>query len=332
MPFPAAGSWSVRVTRPQLLWLGVAVALLALCLPLVPLVMATTRPIAAIAATLPGPRLPSGLPPGLEAVATYVRQVACDPRGRRGGAAFGRLLTSTYRGTTAGLTRACGADGGTGSSEHYDGRAVDWMLPGTMSRRHAQADAFLAWLLAKDAKGRPYAMARRLGIMYIIWDKKIFGLYRADEGWRPYRCSGVTACHQDHVHFSLTWEGALGRTSFWSKKVATPDHGPCRVAGLNWAAPYRTERARPCPAVPRVTAPAGASATRAGLVRYSGAEVGPGSTGPVVTAVQRALRVGADGSFGRTTRSAVIAFQRGHGISPTGTVGARTWRALLSAG
>lgn len=38
---------------------------------------------------------------------------------------------------------------------------------------------------------------------------------------------------------------------------------------------------------------------------------------------------GADGKFGNGTKSAVIAFQKAHGLSPDGIVGQNTWRALL---
>jgi peptidoglycan hydrolase-like protein with peptidoglycan-binding domain len=63
-----------------------------------------------------------------------------------------------------------------------------------------------------------------------------------------------------------------------------------------------------------------------------------GSTGPQVTAVQTLLNQqgyeagAADGIFGSATRSAVQAFQTARGLSADGTVGPKTWTALLSAG
>ncbi|WP_326700735.1 amidase [Streptomyces sp. NBC_01754] len=63
-----------------------------------------------------------------------------------------------------------------------------------------------------------------------------------------------------------------------------------------------------------------------------------GSAGAQVKAVQRLLNgqgyeAGAeDGLFGTATRSAVQAFQTTRGLPADGTVGARTWTALLSAG
>src|SRR5436305_12695145 len=65
--------------------------------------------------------------------------------------------------------------------------------------------------------------------MYIIWNKKIWGTYSASSGWRPYSCSGVTGCHQNHVHFSFSKAGASGKTSYWTKVVVnvggTPGNG-----------------------------------------------------------------------------------------------------------
>jgi peptidoglycan hydrolase-like protein with peptidoglycan-binding domain len=63
--------------------------------------------------------------------------------------------------------------------------------------------------------------------------------------------------------------------------------------------------------------------------------VASGASGQAVLAVQRLLRekmkasLALDGVFGSSTRSAVIAFQKRIGLSPTGTVGAATWRALV---
>jgi len=287
-------------------------------------------------APAPDPAVPDGLPAALEDPSPYLRQVSCDPVAKPGATALGRLLVATYPGTSFGVGRACGADGI--ASEHYEGRAVDWMTPGRDPLGAARAAAVLRWLLAPDAQGHPFALARRLGVMYLIWDDHIWGSYAAEAGWRPYATcashpdpSWDTACHRDHIHVSLSWAGATGRTSFWTRHVAATDYGPCRPADLNWAAPYATANPVPCPARTALTAPAGAPAVEVALVRDSGATVGPGSTGPVVTAVQRALGVDADGQFGAATAAALTAFRAAHGLPVGTTVDAATWRALLAA-
>jgi putative peptidoglycan binding protein len=61
-----------------------------------------------------------------------------------------------------------------------------------------------------------------------------------------------------------------------------------------------------------------------------------GDAGLAVRTLQRALRrlgfaVGVDGVFGPKTEEAVIAFQRAHGLSADGVLGAQTARALNSA-
>ncbi len=63
--------------------------------------------------------------------------------------------------------------------------------------------------------------------MYIIWNKKVWRSYRGE--WGSYSCSGVTACHQDHVHFSFGWAGALKKTSYWTGRVAAPMPPPVPV-------------------------------------------------------------------------------------------------------
>lgn len=287
--------------------------------------------VPAAAATPPTPRPPVALPTAVEPPTPYVGQVACDPAGKPGAVALGKLLTATYPGTTYGIDRPCG-NGGT-VSEHYEGRAVDWMVRADRPEQKAQAEGFLAWLLAPDATGAPAAMARRLGVMYVIWDKRQYGVHRAGEGWRPYACSDVTSCHSDHVHLSLSWDGAYARTSFWTGRVASgTDFGPCRPADLNWAPRYRSANPTRCPSQPRVTAPPGMSPVVAGLVRFGGAELAQGSRGAAVSALQAGLGVPADGMFGPGTAAAVRDVQRRRGLAVTGVADAPTWRALLAAG
>lgn len=59
-------------------------------------------------------------------------------------------------------------------------------------------------------------------------------------------------------------------------------------------------------------------------------ELRQGSSGAAVIAVQKILRITADGQFGPLTKAAVVAYQRAHALVPDGVVGPRT-RAALSA-
>jgi hypothetical protein len=311
-------------------WIAVVTLAAALGTPALPARAApAARPQTARPAT------PAGLPSGIEQLSPYLRQVSCDPVAKPGAVALGRLLVATYPGTSYGIVRECGANDI--PSEHYEGRAVDWMTSVRDPDGAARADAVLHWLLDTDADGHRFANARRLGVMYLIWDDHIWGSYATDAGWRPYSTcadhpdSGWdTRCHRDHLHISLSWAGAMGRTSFWRRSVAGLDYGPCRPADLNWAAPYRRPNRAPCPAHSTVTAPDGAPAIASAVAHYSGATVARGSIGPVVTTVQAALGVQTTGYFGSLTAAAVSAFRQAHGL-PAGTrMDGATWRALLA--
>ncbi len=285
----------------------------------------------------PVPHEPAGLPSGIEALSGYVPANSCDPHAKPGTTALGDLLRATYPGSSYGIDRTCGTDP-LPTSEHYDGRALDFFRRVDVPEQRAQIRALVAWLFADDAEGRPYANARRLGIMYLIWDNRIWGSYRAADGWRPYAgCAARTShaydttCHRDHLHVSLSWEGAMARTSFWTGRVAATDHGPCREDGLNWAAPYDGPRATPCPAASRPAVPSGASSLLRTLTTYAGMVLGRGDTGPVVAAVQRAVGAGPDGDFGPLTEGSLRAWQSAHGVTPSGVADAATWRALLGS-
>ncbi len=283
------------------------------------------------------PATPAGLPAGMEALASYVPAVSCDSTDKPGSTSLGALLKVTYPGTTYAISRACGSDV-MSTTEHYDGRAVDWFTNVRTAEGKARGDAVVSWLTATDARGNVAANARRLGVMYIIWNNRIWGAYRPADGWRPYAgCAGTpspgsdTTCHRNHVHLSLSWAGAMGRTSWWTRTVAGPDYGPCRVPDLNWAPAYTAVNPVPCPSYPKVSPAPGASALNRSLVAYSGMTLQRGATGPAVSAVQTAVGAATGGSFSDLTVSAVSAFQGTHGLLRDGVVGPQTWRALLKA-
>jgi hypothetical protein len=295
-----------------------------------------TSLVAKAAKAVPVPPTPSGMPAGIEDPAPYVRQVSCDPTAKPGAGALGRLLTATYPGTSYVVGHDCGSE--SIASEHVDGRAVDWMVSARSTTQKAQAQAFLNWLFATDDAGRAFANARRLGVMYVIWNDRIWGAWSPLDGWAPYSTcashpepAADSVCHRNRLHVSLSWDGAMARDSFWSRTVSAPDYGPCRVKDLNWAPRWTAPNRKPCTEYPVLKAPTGASALLTALVAYSGADLGPGDGGPAVVAVQRALGVTADGDYGRVTTDAVTAFQQRHALPADGTMDAATWRVLLAA-
>jgi hypothetical protein len=293
----------------------------------------TATATASPASAAPVPPTPTGLPAGVEALASYVGANSCDAAAKPGATALGALLTSTYAGTSFHVARPCGSDS-LATTEHYDGRAVDWMVNARNTTQRGYASAALSWMLAKDARGNAHAVARRLGVMYLIWNNKTWSAYRPEEGWREYSgCLSTakagtaydTACHRNHVHISLSWAGAMKRSSYWSKAVAQPEYGPCRTAYLNWAPPRTSANLTRCTTPAKVVAKPGASSLGRQLVGYSGMYLRQGSTGPAVSALQRALGLSASGSFSSTTRTSLLSWQGRQGLRGTGVTDALTW-------
>jgi hypothetical protein len=152
----------------------------------------------------------SGYGPTIEGYARYdVVAGECSPNEQPGVVAFRSLLQQKYGANGAGITRACNSST---RSAHQSGRAYDWMLDARRSADMAKANEVLGWLLATDEHGNKHAMARRLGIMYIIWNHQMWSAWNADAGWQPY--NGWSP-HTDHIHFSFGWPGARAETSYF---------------------------------------------------------------------------------------------------------------------
>ena len=285
----------------------------------------------------PVPPTPTGLPTAIEGLAPYVAPTGCDLRNRVGSVKLATLIKATYA-NTYGLSRNC-TSATSPTSEHYDGRAVDTFFNVRNATQKAQAGALLTWLLATDAKGNPYANARRLGVMYIIWNNKMWSSYRTSDGWRPYSTCATTtstaydtACHRNHIHLSLSWEGAMGRTSFWTKQVAPFDWGPCRLPDLNWSMGLAAPNPRRCATYPVVKAPLGASSLLKEMVPRSGMVLRAGMSGPAVSTLQKVIGVSpVSGTFTSTTTNRLMTWQRAHGLNVTGITWPDTWRAMLKS-
>jgi len=274
---------------------------------------------------------PRTLPGVIEPLAQYVAQSSCDPTVKPGTRALATLLARTYPGITWASAYSCGTDGSI--SEHYEGRAIDWMASYRVDWQRADATSLVTWLLATDKAGNRFAMARRLGVQYVIWDNRIWGSWNGQ--WADYNgCLNTpstaydNACHRTHVHLSLSWNGAMGTTTFWTGSVAAFDYGPCRPADLNWADPRYAFNGH-SPTYPKVQARTGASSIAQALVKYSGARLTAGMSGPAVSAVQAALRVPQTAVMDSATRAAVNTFRIHNGIAAGDVVGQLTWRALL---
>lgn len=175
-------------------------------------------PVLAAPGTVTGP---------IEGYAAYEPQRTCDPTAKVGTKSLAGALLRDYSGSrNLGIVRGCSVGG---RSEHKEGRAFDWGVNITNPNEKAAAQSFIGALMATDGDGNKQALARRMGVMYVIFDRQIWSAYRASEGWRPYTGS---SSHRDHVHISLSWAGANGRTSFWSGTVP-PDLPTASLSASN---------------------------------------------------------------------------------------------------
>jgi hypothetical protein len=158
--------------------------------------------------------------PVVDAPSPYEGQTTCTRTPRPGTMALASWLTSTYKATgSMGMMRACTSGG---RSEHKDGRAFDWKADVRKKATRKAAYDFIRKALATDAAGNAHALARRMGIMYLIYDDTIWSSYY-DFRPRPYLNAGCkkrrkcsrTLRHLDHVHISLGYAGAAAQTSWY---------------------------------------------------------------------------------------------------------------------
>lgn len=286
----------------------------ALVAGLAVLALGVAGPVPATAAATPGPppvalppeptglTSPVALPAAVDPVSPYLPQVSCNPVDMAGPLMLRALLLTTYGvGRAGSISRGCTE----GLSEHSEGRALDWMVDVRKPSERAAAADFLAWVTKDDGLN-----ARRLGIMYVIYDAKIWSVYNTAGGWRK------NAGHQDHVHVSFSWTGARGATSFWTGTVGTIDRGPCARFAGSYAPPVSSARTTACPAPP------------AALVRTSRGTRAFGSTGATVRRAQTLLGAPATSRFDHATWTATRAYQRAHELPVTGALDQPTWGSL----
>lgn len=161
----------------------------------------------------------------IEDYASYDPPRSCHTSPRPGTDYLGHWVARHYGGGYVGFGRACSKKDGP-TSEHQTGRAFDWSLDARKRQDRRTARALMERLFATDGRGNADALARRMGIMYLIWNDR---MYPAWNGFRaePYLSSSCKArkkCsrtlrHRDHVHVSLSRQGARGVTSWYGGRL-----------------------------------------------------------------------------------------------------------------
>ncbi len=110
-------------------------------------------------------------------------------------------------------------------SSHATGRGVDLFVAST-----AAGDRFVDYLLA-DRDGSGHVTARRLGVLQIIWDGGCWeareelsrlSVRSAEDMRTQYPCA-AGASHRDHIHITLSFEGATATTSGYDLWGARPE-------------------------------------------------------------------------------------------------------------
>lgn len=159
----------------------------------------------------------------IEDYARYQPQEHCKPQAKPGTKVLARWLLRRGGGEGP-MSRTCKSGG---TSEHKEGRAFDWTLDATRKKDRLVARAFLEFAFAPDKHGNPDAKARRMGIMYLIWNDHLYAAWDEfdQEDYLSSSCKNTKKCsqtlrHRDHMHISLSRPGGKGLTSWYDGRVS----------------------------------------------------------------------------------------------------------------
>ena len=160
--------------------------------------------------------------PSIDDYAAYEPQTKCAPTVKPAMEYLARWAVARFGGEYGGISRACGGS----KSEHKEGRAFDWTMDADSARDRRGVQRFLKKIFRTDRQGNEHALARRMGIMYIIWDDQMYASYDRFAA-KPYRhssCKTVARCsqtlrHRDHVHISLSRAGGAAETSWYAREL-----------------------------------------------------------------------------------------------------------------
>ncbi|QZY29563.1 hypothetical protein [Nocardioides coralli] len=159
----------------------------------------------------------------IEGYAGYQPQTKCSPKAKAGTKVLARWIVRNQGGGYGPISRKCRIGG---TSEHKEGRAFDWMLDADRKRDRVRARELLTLVRKQDRAGNADARARRMGIMYIIWNDHMYASWNefAKEDYLSSSCKKRKKCsktlrHRDHMHISLSRPGGKGRTSWYDGRL-----------------------------------------------------------------------------------------------------------------
>ncbi len=180
--------------------------------------------VAAVLAAMPGPPPASWRTAAypLEDFASYQPATRCVRHAQPGTVMLARYLVRRHGGGSGPITRRCGGS----RSEHTEGRAFDWTNDAATKAGRQRVARFLREVLAAGPSGERAVVARRMGIMYIIWNDRMFAAWDQfrPEPYLSSSCRSLKKCsttlrHRDHVHISLTRQAAQRRTSWYRYRM-----------------------------------------------------------------------------------------------------------------
>jgi hypothetical protein len=154
-----------------------------------------------------------------EDYASYEPQTRCRRAVQPGTRALATWIDKRFAGGKPVIgVRSCRSGG---TSEHKDGRAIDWMMDAGRKAHRTEVARFLDKVFAPDKQGNEHALARRMGIMYVIWNDRMWSSYDHFEAerYRSSSCRKLSRCsatlrHRNHVHISLSKAGGRAATSW----------------------------------------------------------------------------------------------------------------------
>ena len=205
----------------------------------------------------PPVRRTGGLPIAIEPLAAYVPAASsCDTATSRAASRGRAAQGDVPRHDVRDLAR-CGSDA-LPTSEHYDGRAVDWITNVRTVEGKARGNALVNWLTAKDARGTSRPTPAASGSCTSSGTTGSGAPTTPQPAGGPTPPAPPTRARPATRRATATTctSPSPGRARCAARRGGPrpwrQDFGPCRVPDLNWAAAYSAANPVRCPSYPKV--------------------------------------------------------------------------------